>query len=262
MARVKLPFRRTRFTNLTDSQWQVIKELVDDGRKRKTCLRTIVNAILKLDRTGCQWRNMDEKWPPWQTVYYYFRKWKRNGTWALILMQLVVNERLASGRRTSPSACAIDSQSVKKGPLVSVETGVDGGKLVNGRKRHLVVDALGLPIAAHVSAANVHDGKAGIELLWQIDEFSAEMKLVRGDHAYGGEFRECAAIYKWEVETTQRPETTKGFVPQMGRWQVERSFAWLNYFRRLSKDYEKTPESALAFVQIAFIDIILSRIRD
>ncbi len=262
MVKVKLPFRRVRFTELTDSQWEAIKDFVDNGRKRKNCLRTVLNAIFKLNRTGCQWRNMDEKYPPWQTVYYYFRKWKKNGTWASILMQLVVKERVAHGKGPEPSACAVDSQSVKKGPFVSLSSGFDGGKLVNGRKRNIGVDTIGLPIAVHVSAANIHDGEAGIELLWQIDEFSKKMKLIRADQAYGGYFKECAAIYKWETDTSQKPESQKGFVPQTGRWQVERSFAWFNFFRRLSKDYEKTPESSAAFVQITFIDIILSRIQN
>ena len=262
MVKVKLPFRRVRFTELTDSQWKCIKDLVDNGRKRKNCLRTIINAILKLNRTGCQWRNMDEKYPPWQSIYYYFRKWKKDGTWAMILIHLVEEERVATGREPTPSACAVDSQSVKKSAFISESTGFDGGKLVNGRKRNIAVDTLGLPIAVHVSSANTHDGEAGIELLWQIDEFSKRMKIIRADKAYGGYFKECASYYKWDVEISQKPENEKGFVPQTGRWQVERSFAWCNFFRRLSKDYEKLPESSAAFVQITFIDIILSRIHN
>lgn len=262
MVKVKLPFRRVRFTDLTDSQWKAIKDLVDDGRKRKNCLRTIFNAILKLNRTGCQWRNMDEKYPPWQSVYYYFRKWKKNGTWAAVLFKLVEKERVRQGREPRPSACAADSQSVKTGPFISESKGFDGGKLINGRKRNLAVDILGLPVAVHVSSANTHDGEAGVELLWQIDEFSKRMKVIRTDKAYGGHFKECAAIYKWKVDISQKPESEKGFVPQSGRWQVERSFAWCNFFRRLSKDYEKTAESSAAFVQITFIDIILSRIQN
>lgn len=259
MVKVKLPFRRQRFTKLTDSQWQVIKDFLGTGRKRKHCLRGIIDAIFKLNRTGCQWRNLESPFP-WQTVYYYFRKWKFTGSWAAMLAQLVKDERVRQGRHPGPSACAVDSQSAKKGAFVSLDTGLDGGKLVNGRKRHLAVDTLGLPIAMFVSAANVHDGEAGIELLWQMDLATKRLGLVRGDRHYGGYFKECAAIYKWRVETVQRPESQRGFVPETGRWQVERSFAWFNFFRRLSRDYEKTAESSVAFMQITFIDIILARI--
>jgi transposase len=259
MVKVKLPFRRQRFTSLTNSQWQVIKDFVETGRKRAHCLRRILDAIFKLNRTGCQWRNLESPFP-WQTVYYYFRKWKRHGTWAAILSQLVTDERVRQHRNPSPSACAVDSQSVRKGALVKLDSGIDGGKLVNGRKRHLAVDCLGLPLAIFISAANMHDGEAGVELLWQLDLASKRLELIRGDQHYGGYFKECAAIYKWEVETIQRPESRKGFIPQKGRWQVERSFAWFNFFRRLSRDYEKTADSSAAFIQISFIDIILARI--
>lgn len=261
MAKNKLRFRRKRFTSLTDSQWKSIKKFLDTGRKRRHCLRCMVNTILKLNRKGPQWRNLESPFP-WQTVYYYFRKWKLDGTWAAALSQLVRDERLRQKRAAEPSACAVDSQSVKKGPFISLDTGFDGGKMVNGRKRHLTVDALGLPIAMHVSAAGVHDGLAGTELLWQIERSSKRMKLIRGDKHYGGYFKECAAYYKWEVETTKRPESQSGFVPQKGRWQVERTFAWFNFFRRLSRDFEKTAESSVAFLQIACIDIILSRIKN
>lgn len=259
MVKVKLPFRRQRFTSLTNSQWQVIKDFVVTGRKIRHSLRSILDAIFKLNRTGCQWRNLESPFP-WQTVYYYFRKWKRDGTWAAMLSQLVKKERVRQNRNSEPSACVVDSQSVRKGAFVSLDSGLDGGKLVNGRKRHLAVDMLGLPIAIFISAANVHDGVAGVELLWQIDLATKRLELIRGDQPYGGHFKECAAFYNWRVQTTQRPESSKGFIPETGRWHVERSFAWLNFFRRLSRDYEKTVESSAAFIQITFIDIILARI--
>ncbi len=256
----RTPFRRQRFTKLTNSQWEFIKELIDNGRKRKYCLRTIFDCILKVTRTGSQWRNIDECYPPWQSVYYYFRKWKNNGTWSLLLAYLVQKERLRQGRNSHASRAAVDSQSIKTGTLISIDTGIDGNKNINGRKRHLAVDALGLPLAMHVGAANVHDTEAGIELLWQLDKASDRLELICGDKAYRGYFSTCAEYYKWKVEITQRPPFQKGFVPQSGRWQVERSFAWFNFFRRLAKDYEKTVESSVAFMQTAFIDIILSRI--
>lgn len=255
-------FRRQRFTELTNSQWEIIKELVDNGRKRKHCLRTIINAILKMTRTGTQWRNLDQKYPPWESVYYYFRKWQKDGTWSIVLAYVVQKERLRRDREPGASRVAVDSQSVKKGAFISIETGFDGGKMVNGRKRHLAVDSFGLPLAMHVSAANVHDGEGGIELLWQLNEATDRLEVICADQAYGGYFKDCADIYQWKVEITQKPESKQGFVPQSGRWQVERSFGWFNFFRRLSRDYEKTVESSVTFMQTAFIDIILSRLTD
>jgi transposase len=259
MVKSKLPFRRKRFTELTDSQWEIIKDFLQDTRKRKHCLRVIANAILKVTRTGTQWRNMDEKYPPWQSVYYYFRKWQKEKTWSSILSYLVEKERIRQNRNPKASVAAVDSQSVKIGSFICLDKGFDGGKKVNGRKRHLAVDVLGLPLAIHVSAADVHDGQGGFDLLWQIEKASDRMEIIRGDGHYKGLFSEYAAYYKWTVEVTKKPESQKGFVPQIGRWQVERSFGWFNYFRRLSRDFEKTVESAAAFIKLAFIDIILSR---
>lgn len=256
----KLKFGRSRFTDLTNSQWKDIKDFFDNGRKRKNCLRTIVNAILKQTRTGCQWRNLDDKYPPWQSVYYYFRKWQKDDTWSKFLSYLVEKERVRQGRNPKASVCAVDSQSVKIGSLISMETtGFDGGKMVKGRKRHLAVDVLGLPLAIHVSPANIHDGEGGIELLWQLDQASDRLELIRGDGHYNGYFTKCADYYDWKVEVTKKPESKQGFVPQTQRWQVERSFGWFNFFRRLSRDFEKTAESSVAFMQLAFIDIILAR---
>ena len=254
------PFRRQQFTELTNSQWEIIKELLDSGRKRKYCLRTIINAILKVTRTGSQWRNIDSRYPPWQSVYYYFRKWQKDGTWSTLLAYLVRKERLRQEREATASRTAIDSQSVKIGTLISIETGIDGNKNINGRKRHLAVDSLGLPLALHVSAANIHDTTAGIELLWQLEQASDRLELICADKAYRGYFSTCAGYYKWKVEISQKPPSQKGFVPKSGRWQVERSFAWFNFFRRLSRDFEKTTLSSVTFMQTAFIDIILSRL--
>lgn len=152
---------------------------------------------------------------------------------------------------------ALDSQSVKSVPFVSAERGIDGNKLINGRKRHIVVDKHGLLLAVGVSAANCHDGQQGIELLWKLEQFE-RLDLFCLDKAYQGEFLEVLELYGWRGEIRQKPESQKGFIPQNGRWQVERSFAWLNFYRRLSKDYEKTVASAACFIQIAFINITLA----
>ena len=259
MVKIKLHFRRVRFTKLTESQWEIVQPLIDNGRKRKYKLRNVFDAILKITRTGIQWRNWECEHLPWEIVYYYFRKWQKNGVLANILAFLVEKERSRQGREAMASAAAVDSQSIKKGAFVSIESGFDGGKQINGRKRHFAVDLLGLPLAIFVTAANHNDGKAGLDLLWRLDWASNRMELIRADHAYEGDFCDAAKYYNWKVEISQKPESQKGFVPQTGRWQVERSFSWLNFFRRLSKDYEKTVESSVAFLQCAFIDIILAR---
>ena len=257
-------FRTAQYCRLTDSQWQDISKFLEDGRKRQYSLRFIFDAMRKVIRTGDQWRNIfalneSQGLPSWQLIFYYFRKWQKNGILDTILAHLVAKERERQGKNAQASACAVDSQSVKKGSFICLETGIDGGKLVNGRKRHLAVDTLGLPLAIHISVANKADGKEGYELLWRLDKVTQKLQLIRGDGSYGGEFKDAALFYNWTVETTQRPPSEKGFIPQTGRWQVERTFAWFNFFRRLAKDFEKTTESAVATIQIAFIDIILAR---
>jgi len=131
---------------------------------------------------------------------------------------------------------------------------------LNSRKRHLAVDKLGLPLAISVSAADVHNLMGGYDLLWQIEKNSKRIGIVRADGAYRGEFSKVVEqLYKWKTEITQKPEPQQGFAPQKGRWQVERSFAWLDFFRRLAKDYEKTPAASMAFIQLTFLSVILAR---
>ena len=255
---------QTKFTELTDSQWQVIEKVIKEEqgeRKRQHCLRSIINGILWITRTGAQWRNMESKYPKWEVVYYYFRKWTRMNIIEKLLILLVSAERVAHEREPEPSRVAIDSQSVKKVCFINLDTGVDGGKKINGRKRHIAVDSLGLPVAISVSPANMHDSEGGFDLLWQLEKNSKRLSVIYADMAYRGEFSKVVQnIYNWEIDISQKPESKQGFVPQKGRWQVERSFAWLNFFRRLSKDYEKTISSAIAFIQFAFCSIILARI--
>jgi transposase len=251
------------FTELTDSQWQCIEKILEKEqrkRKRRYDLRDIVNAILWITRTGVQWRNLESKYPGWSIVYYYFNKWQKTNTLKKLLCCLVKAERIRNGRSAEASQVAIDSQSVKKVSFIHLDTGIDGGKKVNGRKRHLAVDILGLPIAISVTSAQVHDGQGGFELLWQVEESSDRLRTICADLAYRGEFSDVVEnIYKWNIDISQKPESKEGFIPQKGRWQVERSISWLNFFRRLAKDYEKTTASAVAFIQLAFCSIILAR---
>ena len=133
------------FQELTDSQWKIIEKIIDDQRQRWHPLRTMVNAILSINRTGTQWRQLDSKYPPWQSVYYHFRQFKLRGIWEQLLDSLVVKERVGQKREETPSLLAIDSQSVKIMQFIDEETGIDGHKRLNGRKRSMAVDRLGLP---------------------------------------------------------------------------------------------------------------------
>lgn len=253
---------QTKFTELTDSQWQVIKKIIEkEQRKRKYSLRQILNAVLWLTRTGSQWRNMESKYPKWELIYYYFKKWRNDGTIKAILNELVAINRSNQGRESEASMVAIDSQSVKKVSFMHLDTGIDGGEKVNGRKRHIAVDSEGRPLAISVSAANMHDSEGAYDLLWRIEEVSSRMELIRVDGAYKGEFSDVVTnIYQWKIDISQKPESVKGFVPQTSRWQVERSFGWLNFYRRLAKDYERLVESSMAFIQLAFSAILFARI--
>lgn len=249
-----------KFTELTDYQWQYIENYFKDYQPRKHCLRTIMNAILWITRTGSQWRNLESRYPKWESVYYYFRQWKKKGTLDIVLKKLVEAQRIRLGRSAHPSAGAVDSQSVKIVAFTDQETGIDGGKKVNGRKRHLLVDTEGLPIAIHVSAADISDAVGGFDLLHQAEYLEGKLKLIRADQAYAEKFAGAASWYHFEVEVSKRPNSQKGFIPQKGRWQVERSFSWMNFYRRLARDYERLSASAVAFIQLMFINIILARL--
>lgn len=245
---------------LTDSEWEIIKPILKNNAPRKLNLRDVVDSIRWINKTGTQWRNLESRFPKWQSVYYYHRKWCRDGTIILVMNALVKKERLRQGREETPSLLAVDSQSIKAEPGVSEDRGIDGNKNVNGRKRHLAVDTMGLPWAIHVGRANQHDGEAGLELLPKLEGLELErLRLIRGDAAYSKVFAEGAEWYGWEVDTAQRPPTQKGFIPEKNRWQVERSFAWLNGYRRLSKDCEKKANTSETFSALAFADLILAR---
>ena len=250
---------RAKFTPLSDSQWQYIENKIGKPRKSHHFLRTIVEAIFWLNYTGVQWRNLCYGNIPWQTVYYHFRKLKKNGVWEEILDSLSVDRRLQAGKEASPSLLAIDSQSVKTVQFVSEATGIDGNKKINGRKRTILVDKLGLPFAIKVTAANVSDNEAGLLALEMLKGKVPRLEKIAADAGYKGHFTvEAARLYGCQVEIAQKPESQKGFVPEKNRWQVERSLSWLNFRRRLFKEVEKTVESAEAMLQIAFISFIIN----
>ena len=254
-------------SDMTDAQWEILKPLLPPasnlGRPRKTDLRDILDAILYRNRNGCTWRALPHDFPPWRTVYNYFDAWKRDGTWDRILDILRPRLRKAAGRPTSPRVACIDSQSVKTA-YGGQEVGTDGGKKVRGRKRHIVVDTLGLLLAVVVTAANVDDAKAAQRLFDQMPskKFS-RLEAVQADNKYHSpELDRWLRIHHrdYVVVVVSREPGERRFVPLKSRWVVERTFAWLGRYRRLSKDYEHTPSSSEAVVKIAAIHHYLRRL--
>lgn len=230
-------------------------------RKRQHDLRIIVNTIFYVVRTGIQWRNLTSAHPPWTAVYYYFYQWSRDGTLAMINTALNQLERERQGKDDTPSLTCVDSQSTKLAPMIGADRGKDGNKLVNGRKRQVMVDTLGLVWAVYVHAANESDSKAGCNLLPFAKKYLPRLIKILIDSGYKETFiQEVKAVLDIEAEVTSRPETIKGFVPLAKRWVSERTFGWFNYFRRLTKDYERTTKSAEGMILLANITIILNRI--
>lgn len=252
---------RKKFKPLTDSQWQVIAEFLPLQRKRELDLRNVVNAIRWINETGCQWRNLPEPFPDWSAVYYYFRKWKHDGTLRKMNIGLNILRRAQVEKEPTPSLVCIDSQSVKLAPFVFEERGVDGNKKINGRKRQVLVDTLGLVWGVVVHAANGSDSVYGGVVIKEIKDVLQRVKKILVDKGYEGEFFEVAEKDVGVVpEVSSKPPTAKGFVPVKWRWVSERTFGWFNFFRRLSKDYEKTVESSETWILWANCQMILAKL--
>jgi putative transposase len=246
---------------LSDSQWQFIKKFIPNAdRKRKHSLRDIIEGIYYLVRTGCQWRNLPVCYGPWDSVYYYFRRFRNEGIWEEIYDALHKLIRKKSGRQESPSLGTMDSQSVVLAPQMNEARGTDGNKRVNGRKRHYITDTLGLVMGIVIGSANETDSKWVVRVLETIAYKYPRLKVILADQAYDRtEVKEICEKYGWELQIGAKPKNKKGFVPAPIRWVVERSFAWTNFYRRLVKDYERTTESAIAINWLAFSAILLKR---
>lgn len=252
-------------SDLTDEQWALVEPLIPvypGGRPRKTPLRQVVNAIFYLVRTGCQWRFLPKDLPPKSTVWRYFDEWRHNGTLERIHDTLRRRVRRQEGRQATPSAGSVDSQSVKA-TEGGDDRGYDAHKKVNGRKRHIVVDTMGLLLAVAVMAADVDDARAAPKVLGQlaVDDFP-RLRRVWADQKYHNH-----ALYAWvaeqqhyDLEIVRRPAGAKGFVLLPKRWTVERTFAWLGRSRRLSVDREKTILSCEAMIRLAMIHLMLTRL--
>jgi transposase len=248
------------FKELTDSQWDAISPFLNLQRKRKLSLRSVVNALLYLVRTGCQWRNLPDKYPNWRAVNYYFERWKQDGTLLLMNDELNKLDRLREGRAETPSLMCVDSQSVKLSPMIYEARGLDNHKKVNGRKRQLLVDTGGRLWRVIVHAANRHDGPAGSRLLEDTKTFDECLEKILGDDAFTGQFAKTAQEKGFVFEKASRAESAKGFVPVAKRWVVERTIAWTNFFRRIVKDYEYTVQSSATWLILANLTIMLQRL--
>jgi putative transposase len=257
---------RTYPSDLTDQQWRLVRHLIPvypGGRPRRTSTRVVLDAVFYVLRTGCQWRFLPKDFPPKSTVWRYFDEWRQNGTLEAIHDRLREKVRKQEGRKRTPSAGSIDSQSV---PATEggEERGYDANKKVNGRKRHVVVDTLGLLLAVVVTAASADDGAAATKPLGKVTaEAFPRLRRVWADQKYHnhGLIAWVSTNARYEVEVVRRPAGAKGFVVLPKRWVVERTFAWLKRCRRLTADREKSVRSSEAMIRLAMIRLMLHRLR-
>jgi len=246
-------------TNVSNSQWQIISKYLDVERNRKYELREIVNAILYLVKTGCQWRMLPGDFPQWTIVYYYFSVWKQNGILEEIHECLVEKIRKQRNKKEEPSIGIIDAQSVKSTLVSSQDKGFDAGKKIKGIKRHIIVDTLGLILAVVIQGASVQDRDGAISVIDKLTENWKKIIKIFADSGYRGELiAKVQTRFKIELEIIKRNELhTFKVLPK--RWIVERTFAWIDTNRRNSKNYERLNNTSVAMVHLAAIRIMLNR---
>lgn len=254
-------------TDLTDEQWQRLEPLLPKakkrGRPRSVSFRLILNTIFYLNKTGCQWHMLPKNLAKPSTANGYFLAWQRDGTWQQLLDALRRQVRKEAGREPEPQKAAIDSQTVK-GSESGGPRGYDGGKKVNGRKRHIIVDTMGLLLVCLVTPANADDGTTAPQVLERLsEEHRSRLDEVRGDSKYNNHtldryLQKTKARYR--VTVVSRPPGVKGYVHLQYRWVVERTNAWLCKYRRNSKDYERTTSSSEGMLKVSMIHLMLRRL--
>ena len=252
-------------SDTTDAEWALIAPHLPPprrlGRPRTTELRSVVDALLYVLATGCQWRLLPRDFPPYSTVQRFFYRWREDGIWQRVNHDLMMRAREAEGREASPSAGVIDSQSVKTteagGPR-----GFDAGKKIKGRKRHILTDTTGLMVAAMVHEASIQDRDGAVPLLASIRSCMPWLRHVFADGAYAGAKLDdaLAALGRWTIEIVRRSDAAKGFELLPRRWVVERTLAWLNRNRRLAKDFEASIASATAWLMLASVKLLSRRL--
>ncbi len=258
--------RKAYSSDLTSEQWALLEPMFPPntgrGRRQTIPIKDIIDAVFYINANGCKWADLPHDFPPPSSVSYHYTKWVKDGTWRRVNDALRAAVRERAGRDAHPSAGALDSQTAKAAPTGG-RRGYDGGKKTTGRKRHILVDTLGLLIAAFVTAASASDAAGAVGLLRQVSRFDQpRLAVIYVDGAYHRQmlYDHIAATKWYQIQVVSRPDGAVGFVPIRKRWVVERTFGWLAQHRRHAKDYERTYESSEAQIYISHVRILLRRL--